>query len=343
MPDPSRDRDAGPRIRTRRSVLAVGLALGATGCTLSDPAVRPAGGAPPSASRRPTPTPTPFAPGLERDQAAEAALAASALVLLEVTGVGQKRRRDLLTLVARCHRERAVALAAPDPTSRPTAGTSTSTQTGSTPSASSPSAPRPSRLVADERALERRYRSRALASSGPAALLWGSMAVASSSFAAALAVDDPPPSADVAAHRPLRLVSDTEAVSALVAALHAVVWGYQLATGRLPAGASRDRALAGLQNHRALQDRLVGQLLQAGVEVPPAAPAYDPDPEVRDAADARLLIRRMEGRLLPFCGLWLAAAGRTAERRLALDTLGSTLNTATSWGAPLLAWPGWAD
>ena len=343
MPDRRRDPDAGPRIRSRRSVLAAGLVLAAAGCTLSDPAVRPAGGASAGATGRPTPIPTPLAPGLDRDRAAEAALAASALALLARTEARQKRRRDLLTLMARCHQERAVALAAPDPTSRPTAGAAPPGRPSDTPTASRPPPPRTPRLVADEQALAKRYRSAALASSGPAALLWGSMAVASSSFAAALVVDDPPASADVATHRPLTLVGDTEAVRALVAALHAVVWGYQLAAGRLPAGASRDQALAGLRNRRTLQDRLVGQLLQAGIEVPAAAPAYDPDPEVQDAADARLLIRRMETRLLPFCGLWLAAAGRPADRRLALDTLAATRRTATAWGAPLTAWPGWAD
>jgi hypothetical protein len=330
-------------MRSRRWVLVAGLALGATACTLSDPAVRPAGGASSGTSGRPTPTPTPFAPGLDRDRATEAALALGALALRGRTGADQKRRRDLLSLMARCHQERAAALAAPDPTSRPTAEPGPSAGPSGTPSPSRAPAVSTARLVADERAVMKRYRAAALAASGSAALLWGSMAVASSSFAAALDADDPPASADVATHRPLALVSDVDAVSALVASLHAVVWGYQLAVGRLPAGSAHDRALDGLRGRRRLQDRLVGQLLRAGVEVPAAAPAYDPDPEVRDAADARLLIRRMESRLLPFCGVWLAAAARPADRRLALDTLEATRTTATTWGAPLTAWPGWED
>ena len=172
MPDPSRDPDRGPRIRSRRALLAAGLALGATGCTLSDPAVRPADGAWPSATGRPTATPTPFAPGLDRDRATEAALAASALALRDRTEPDRKRRRDLLTLMARCHQERAVALAAPDPTARPTAGTGPSTPASGTPSASGrPAPPRTARLVADEQAVAKRYRSAALVASGPAALL----------------------------------------------------------------------------------------------------------------------------------------------------------------------------
>ncbi|CAA9309517.1 MAG: hypothetical protein AVDCRST_MAG48-1936, partial [uncultured Friedmanniella sp.] len=159
-----------------------------------------------------------------------------------------------------------------------------------------------------------------------------------------LAADQPPRAAAVAAHQPLTVVSDSAAVSALVGSLHAAVWGYQLALGKLPAGgAAHDRALAGLRGRRALRDRLVDQLRRAGVEVPPAAPAYDPDPEVRDADDARLLLQRIETRLLPFVGLWLAAAARPVDRAAALDALTVTAATATAWGSPLRAWPGWPD
>jgi hypothetical protein len=101
--------------------------------------------------------------------------------------------------------------------------------------------------------------------------------------------------------------------------------------------------MAGLANRRALLERLSGQLVSAGVQVPPAAPAYDPSPEVRDAATAGRLIRQIESALLPFCGLWLAAAGRPAARRQAFDTLAATAATAVSWGAPVTAWPGWQD
>jgi len=79
------------------------------------------------------------------------------------------------------------------------------------------------------------------------------------------------------------------------------------------------------------------------VEVPPAAPAYDPSPEVRDPATATRLLRGMEAALLPFCGLWLAAAGRAADRRAAFDALAATAATAADWGAPLRAWPGYQD
>ncbi|GAA1822415.1 DUF4439 domain-containing protein [Microlunatus capsulatus] len=343
MPDPTTAPAAGPWRWSRRAVLLAGLALGGAGCSLSDPAVRgpvPAAGGSP----RPTPTPTPLPPGLVRDVAAETALVAGARAQRRRTAADDDRRRDLLELLDLTPAEQATALADPDPARRPTTGPTTGPSPSPSPSPSSGAAPGTARLVAQERALATRYRTAALAASGPEALLWGSMAVASGAFARGLGADQPPRTAAVAAHRPLTVVSDTAAVSALVAALHAAVWGYQLALGKLPAdGEAHDRALAGLRTRRALQDRLVDRLRRAGADVPAAAPAYDPDGEVRDADDARLLLRGVETRLLPFAGLWLAAAARPADRAAALDTLAATASTATAWGAPLRAWPGWPD
>jgi hypothetical protein len=239
--------------------------------------------------------------------------------------------------VRRSHLERAAALASPDPGSRPT---------GAPPPTSPAPAGRPSLggLADAERRLAGRYRTAALAASGLDALLWGSMSVASTSFAAALDAADPPAVAGLRRHRPLTPVSDTEAVAALVAALHAAVYGYQLALGQLKVlSGAHARAVAGLAGRRALLERLTEQLISAGVDVPPAAPAYDPTPEVRNAATAGQLIRRIESALLPFCGLWLAAAARPAARRQALEALAATAAAATAWGAPLTAWPGWQD
>ena len=340
MPDRISAPAARPEQWSRRTVLLAGLALGASGCTFSDPAVRGPGAT--RSTPAPSPTPSPLAPGLSRDLAAETALAAGARARRARTDADDERRLDLLELLDQAHTERAAALVAPEPATRPTDG---STPTPSpTPSPTPGPVPSLERLAADERALAGRYRAAAVAAEGPDALLWGSMAVASGSFAAALVAEEPPRPADVADHRPLTVVSDAAAVSALVESLHAAVWGYQLAVGRLPAsGATHDRALAGLRDRRALTNRLVDRLRRAGVEVPAAAPAYDPDPEVRDAGDARLLVQRMETRLLPFVGLWLAAAARPADREAALEELTSTVATATAWGAPLQAWPGWGD
>jgi hypothetical protein len=321
--------------------------LGWTGCTVSDPTIRSQGSVAPSAGRTssptttPTPAPQPLDPAPAAAAAAELVLVATARTLAGGRTKLSERQRALLELLDRVHLERASALASPDPGSRPTGAATASPS----PSARAPVAKPSLDTLADaERRVAGRYRTAALDASGLEALLWGSMAVASTRFAAALDAADPPSVGRLRVHRPLTPVSDTEAVSALVASLHAAVYGYQLALGQLKVlSAAHARATAGLVNRRALLERLSARLVTAGVTVPPAAPAYDPSPEVRDSATAGLLIRRIESALLPFCGLWLAAAGRPADRRQALDTLAATAATAAAWGAPVPAWPGWQD
>jgi hypothetical protein len=342
VPDPIRHLPAEGSRWSRRSVVALGLTTGAVGwvgCTVSDPTIRSEARATPGGSRTPTPTPTPRPadPGTAADAATELVLATSAGALATGRTKLSGRQRSLVALVRQAHLERAAALASPDPSSRPTGA--------ATPSPSALPAQPSLRALADaERRVARRYRTAALGSSGLDALLWGSMSVASTRFAAALDAGDPPAAGRLRVHRPMTPVSDSEAVSALVASLHAAVYGYQLALGQLKVlSPAHARAMAGLANRRVLLERLSGQLVSAGVQVPPAAPAYDPSPEVRDAATAGRLIRRIESALLPFCGLWLAAAGRPAARRQAFDTLAATAATAVSWGAPVTAWPGWQD
>ena len=339
VPRPPSHPGAGSRPQwSRRSVLALALAL-STGCTVSDPAVRGAG-AGPASSVSPSPSPSP-APNSSGDLAAELRLAASAAAVAAGGTGPDGGRRAVLDLIQRAHQERAAALRAPDPTSRPDPASSPDPS----PSASSP-APGAglARLVEAERAAALRCRRAALATDGLSALLWGSMAVASTRFAAALEDADPPAVDRPRTHRPMALLSDTEAVSVTVSALHAAVYGYQVALGRLEEGSgAHTRAVAGRTGRRQLLDTLSDRLRDAGSPVPPAEPAYAPSPVPRDARTASALVRRLESGLLPYCGLWLAAAATLTDRRLALDTLTSTAATAQSWGAPLLVWPGWRD
>ena len=139
-------------------------------------------------------------------------------------------------------------------------------------------------------------------------------------------------------------LSDVEALQAVVRQLHALVFGYQLALGRLPASTSDGRrALASLEDHRRLRNRLEQELIRRSANVPAAAPAYVPPVRPTTAARSAALIQRMETALRPFCGLWLASATKPGDRRRALDTLAETDATARSWGAALTAWPGWQD
>lgn len=321
---------------SRRAVLALALAVGTAGCTVSDPAIRSGAATPPlptgtTVTPRPTAVPVPTATAA----LAERRLADLAGRVRSGSPKPSKKQRALLKQIQATHLERASALASAKPTTRPV-GTLPPTQGAAKVSLA--------RLVAAERDAARRYRTAALGATGLSALLWGSMSVGSDRYARALAADATPPAAAPRRHRAMALVPDTSATSDLVGALHAAVYGYQLAIGRLsPDGKAYERALSALADRRALLGRLSDVLTAAGASVPAARPAYVPPFRVRDAASAGRLIAHLESALLPFCGLWLAAASRSADRRLALDTLADTAARAERWGSPVQAWPGWRD
>lgn len=183
-----------------------------------------------------------------------------------------------------------------------------------------------------------------MASTGLVALLSGSLAVAAASYASALSADDPPGVARIGPHKPVPLLSDVAATQAMVSQLHAMVYGYQLAIGKLSVGsAARARAVRGLADQRALLDELVAVLVKRSATVPAAEPAYVPSPDPRNPSGASALIRSMQSRLVPHAGVLLAAAGSESARSRALTILTSTSAAARRWGAPLRAWPGWPD
>lgn len=312
-------------------------------------------------------------PGSVEAAAVEDSLAAHAATVLAVgsSDLGKAGRR-LVAAIRDQHLAHAAALRTTDPTDPNTAGptggqsapsttASTPTPAGtpaptSTPSAStSQPAKKPSfakavaQLLAAESKAAVSHRARALSTTGLATLLWGSLAVSATHLAAILkaadlAGDEPDPTvATVAATRaraPMPLVPVVQAEQEMVRQLHAVIYGYQLALGRLT-GARRDTAAAELRRHRVLRDRLTARLLNRKAEVPIADAAYVPSTNPRNATTATKLIRQMETALVPFCGLWLAAATAPAERTEALDQVGRTLGVARRWGASLPAWPGW--
>ena len=348
---PSADAGSG---WARRDVLRAGLGLGLAapllGACTTSPTVLPA----PGSSGRPTagPTgPTPGsaspapAPGLPAAAVAEQALSVRASAIL-----GGPHREDLgadrtalLTFLRDAHADHAVALAGPDPTARPTTAVPS-------PSAAPPDVSGQS-LAASLKALARAesaqaaaQRRAATAASGLDALVAGSLAVAAETSAAALGASRTPAVGRVREHRPTPLLSDVEAAAQLVAQLHAVVYGYQLAIGVLKyASAARRRAVGELAATRTLLDTEITFLLSRKADVPPAEPAYAPSPAVRSPGDASRLVRGMQYRLAPFVGLTLAAAGSSGARTVALTQLRSTVRTSIAWGAGLQVWPGWPD
>ena len=318
-------------------------------------------------------------PGSVEAAAVEDSLAAHAATVLRVGSADLgKAGRSLVAAIRDQHLAHAAALRTTDPTDPNTAGptsggtpapgesggTPTPGESGGTPTPSTSGAPSPStshsakkpsfgkavdQLLAAESRAAVSHRARALTTKGLASLLWGSLAVSAAQLAAILkgadlAGDSPDPTvAKVAATRaraPMPLVPVVQAEQEMVRQLHAIIYGYQLALGRLT-GARRDTAAAELRRHRILRDRLTARLLNRKAEVPIADAAYVPSTNPRNAATAAKLIRQMETALVPFCGLWLAAAAAPAEHTEALNQIGRTLRVARQWGASLPAWPGW--
>ena len=347
---------AVPLCLSRRELLAAVAGIAAlaplTGCTLSDPTIespsapaRPAGGsASPTATATNTGATTPAAPRpaptrdpvFTRAAAAEQGLAVLAAAIRDRKGVPADER-TFLRLVERAHTDHARALAGTDPASRPTADHEVPPTTISIRGLSLAKARK--KLAAAEAKLSAGHRRRSVDASGATALLWGSLAVAAETYAAG-AADDPPSTVDLARHRPVSKVSDVRAVQELVRQQHALVYGYQLALGRLPVVSRQHRqALAGLEDHRQQRDDLIAWLSRRSHEVPAAAAAYVPSVVPTNTRTATRLIRRMETALLPYCGIWLAAAGSDSERERALKALRTTARTAADWGAGVRAWP----
>ena len=265
--------------------------------------------------------------------APEQALAAFAAAILGGPQRQQlsKDRRALLAFLRNAHIAHARAIADPLPSQPPAnlGGQSLNSALAT--------------LARRERAAAGRYRSAALHAKGSDALLWGSLSIASGSFAPAVSSANPPSTRPVAAQKPVEILSDVAAVQELVRQLHAMVYGYQLAIGKFKVlSKSRPRAERELLATRIFRDRLITWLRKRSAEVPAAEPAYAPSVMPRNAATAGKLIMRMHTALQPFCGLWLAAAASQTDRAQALRALGSEVKIARSWGAPLGAWPGWS-
>ena len=322
---------------SRRRLLGLGVSLPLlAGCTLSNPTIDDPGRTPsasPSAEPTPSPTPTPSVLGARSAATAELGLAGLARAI--VTG---PRRRDLsadqrtlMEFVVRAHQAHAAAL--------------------------DPSAPPPKPAQVDQLTLRQSlaqlariqtsaaisHRTAALAVSGLDAARFGAVATAAGLYARAITASGPVPISRPAAPTDIPLQTDVEAVESLVAQLHALVYGYQLAIGRLPVASDRhDQAVAELLQHRVRRDRLIGWLTRRSADVPVAEPAYRPSVEPRDAASAAKLIRTMLVALQPFGAIWLAAAG-DAEREWAFTNFRTIVDLARGWNAPLQVWPGWLN
>ena len=308
----------------------VSLAPGSSGATAPAPTSGPASGAP-----------APSVPAVATAEQALSVYAGAILAGPHRTDLSGGTRR-LLTFLREAHADHAVALAGAEPTARPT--TATPSPTAKAPDLAGASLRTSLKRLARHEATQAAAHRRAAASAtGLSALLAGSLAVAADSYAAALKASDPPTVGGGKKRRPAPLLTDVGATQQLVAQLHAVVYGYQLAIGRLKYSSSaRARAVSELAATRNVLDAQIAFLLSRKADVPAAEPAYA-SADVRSPGDAKRLVRGMQSRLEPYVGMVLAAAGTSKARTSALRQLTRTGRTARAWGAPLQTWPGWPD
>lgn len=349
---------------SRRTVLQwlVGGAVvagGVAGCTAGDPAVRPTAPVP----QPPTPPgPPPPPPGLDQAIAGESLALAWCRALVKRRYKLSDGQLSNLRTAADLHQRHLVALELPSPQTRPAATQPSASPTPGAPAPSTPAAPSTSvatptlptvKLPKDQdRAIKefgaaldgvrKGHRELASAAEGQLALLWGSLAAgaAQTSTIARTARPAPRPAAEPE-HPAYRVMTPTAAGQELLAQLHAMVFGYQVALAPIPAKDAdpyRQR-LAELLRDR---DELADLLRDLDAEVPAAAPEYDTGGRISDEAAAVKLVARMEHALLPHLGNWLAATAKE-QRARATDWLVTGTVRAVRAGAAPVWWPGWPD
>jgi hypothetical protein len=264
-------------------------------------------------------------------------VAALATALLAAKSDLRSGQRRLVIAAREAHRLHAAVLRSPEPTARSTAG--------STPG---PTPAKPARvslgaLAAAETTLAGRHAKLVGRSRGLTALLFGSLSVAATTYASALTAKGNVAIGRTPTNPPTpEVLDDIAGIQAVLTQVHALIYGYQVAIGRLSTGSTaRDRAVAGLTERRALRDRLISVLLARRASVPAAEPAYVPSVRVHNPATAAALIAKMETAFVPFTGQWLAAAARPADLALAWSVMRHAASLARTWGGPVTAWPGW--
>lgn len=266
-----------------------------------------------------------------------------------------------LTAAAAVHERHLVALALPSPLARPDT-TAPSTDGSPSAGATSPTAPAtsvpppvlptvslPAKQDAALKALgtalgtvRAGHLDRAADADGEVALLWASLAaaVAQTSVLVRRSTAAPAPP-DEPEHPPYRVMSPAAAGQALLAQLHAAVFGYQVALTPLTDEAAepyRER----WDELRRQRDVVATMLRDLGAKVPVAEPEYDTGKRITTDGAAVALVGRMEHALLPHLGNWVAAS-ENDHRRTAASWLGSATANAVQAGARPSWWPGWPD
>lgn len=134
---------------------------------------------------------------------------------------------------------------------------------------------------------------------------------------------------------------EVAALQEVLAAEHAVVFGYGVAGARLD-GAARRRAQQAWNGHRARRDDVAARLVRLGGRPEAAAATYALPNPVQSAADARTLATLLEERL---AAVWAdAVTDLTGDlRALAVDGLREAAVAAARWRGGSVPFPGLAE
>jgi hypothetical protein len=134
---------------------------------------------------------------------------------------------------------------------------------------------------------------------------------------------------------------EVAALQEVLAAEHAVVFGYGVAGARLD-GAERRRAQRSWNGHRAARDELAAHVVALGGEPEAAAATYALPSPVGSAADARDLVVLLEERL---AATWADAVTALAGdlRALAVEGLRDASVAGARWRGSSVAFPGLAE
>lgn len=312
----------------RRGLLLSGALAGAgylTGCTLGERVEW-------LPWNPPEPLPVQVPQPLPAQVAATAALAEHLLANAEEWELST-RRTDTLRWFVRTTTDHAQTLMSRDPARR----TRVTTALPQVPAPTQTSAAATQeRLTESLGELRSGHTSRALATDGPAALLWASMAAFSATMARVLPAGAVRLGDDGATSTPD--LSATGPAQVLAYAAQAI-YAYELA---LAAARLTDRQTVRLrirlQAWRQFGDALLRSVPGLTAPVPPLG--YERRPASNWAA-AHALAAEAESGALPVFGAWLAGTSSEGQRRLAVDALTASNRAAVSFAAPALRWPGW--
>jgi hypothetical protein len=335
-------------VTSRRALLAgsatVVVATALAGCR-QQPSGAPTPGATGSATHHPRGSAPPPAPAPDptatHSAGAERRLLARAESVLGHPDAGSlaASRKRLVQAIRDGHRQHVAALTSPEPTSRPLPSTSGSPSSGRTKGSLAGAL---AALATAEQAAVAGYRTSAAGSVGFGSLLYASLAAAAQGYATALDATDPATPIGGTTRPVLAPWTEIEAEQNLLAATHAMLYGYKAALGFVSeTSGTGKRMLARVLDYQRLRDRLTGLVVDGRQQPTAAEPAYRLPVRVTGTASATDLARRLEIAVQPHFGRCVAAATAPAVHRLALSGLADAGGTALSWGAGVSAWPGW--